>query len=700
MSQLTDTAEYVLDARYYLTNTQGDKEDWNTMCHRISDAIGNDDTERSDFYSLIYDLDFLPNSPCLMNAGTDIGQLSACFVLPVEDSMESIFESIKHGALIHKSGGGTGYNFSKLRSKSSLVNSTKGVASGPLSFISVFDSATDVIKQGGKRRGANMAVLRIDHPDIVEFIHAKEDQTKYNNFNFSIAITDEFMECVKNDTSFDLIEPSTNSVTESISAKDVFNQIVNLAWKNGEPGVIFIDRINEYNPTPHLGDIEATNPCGEQPLLPFEACNLGSINLSNFIKDDAIDYERLSHVVASSITFLDNVVDKNMFPIREIGIATKRTRKLGLGIMGLHDILIQLGIAYNSKLGRSVSANIMGFIKKIATDTSMKLASKLGSYSAYVNSGDDISLRNAALTSIQPTGTVSMIADCASGCEPYFSVVVRKHVMDGTDLMLVNKHFETVAKREGFFSDELMAKVISTGTVLGHDEIPENFQNIFRGAQEISPEDHVLMQATLQTNGVDAAISKTINLKNDATITDVYDIYMMGYDLACKGLTVYRDGSRDHQVLNTTNDTEVSALSKRELPDVLDAKRYRLKDTDGSSIYIIIGLDERKLPIEVFAKFPFDNRVDLSDKATSWVMTCRLVSLLLRYGVVLDEIIKQLERSSGNMFDLPAQLSKLFKLFLCDSGNHYRSICPDCQAELIHESGCDICKTCGYSKCI
>ncbi|MDK9709311.1 MAG: adenosylcobalamin-dependent ribonucleoside-diphosphate reductase [Desulforhopalus sp.] len=713
---LTTTAETVLARRYYLKDTDGNvTETWETLARRVANAVADVDRDkkyhkqlREDFFNMIYRLDFLPNSPCLMNAGTDLGQLSACFVLPVDDSMDGIFSAIRNGALVHKTGGGTGYSFSRLRSKNASVRSTQGVASGPLSFAAVFDAATETIKQGGKRRGANMGVLRIDHPDIMDFIVAKADQNRFNNFNFSVGITDVFMQAVEEDGDFDLIEPSTRQVVKRLSARMVFDKIIDLAWHNGEPGVLFIDTANRDNMTPQLGEFEATNPCGEQWLLPFESCNLGSINLANFVSKGAVDFDRLKKIVRIATVFLDNVIDCNRFPIPEIEEMTLKTRKIGMGIMGLHDMLIQLETPYADEKGRALASEVMRFIRDTAEERSSELATEKGPFPAY---NPEINTyrprRNAALTSIQPTGTVSMIADCASGCEPYFSIVMVKNVMDGDRLILVNKYFEKVAREEGFYSPELMSKVADSGTVMGHKEIPQRWQEIFRTAQDIVPEDHIKMQGCLQQSGVDSSISKTINLPANATREEVKLSYISGYKLGCKGLTVYRDGSRDNQVLNATeaHPKEKTAIVsergpvKQILPDTLNAKRYRVKDQYQKSVYIIVCFDENEKPMEVFAKFPFDNRVDLKDKSTMWTTTCRLVSLALRFNVPMDEIIKQLDRSSGHMLDLPAQLGKLFKSFLAGTQKGFSSICPECSGMLRFEEGCETCYECGYSKC-
>lgn len=1231
---LTNTAETVLQRRYYLKDNEGNCiEDWDKLCRRVARAVASVEPSKEKqeiwedvFYKHIYELDFLPNSPCLMNAGTDLGQLSACFVLPVEDSMDGIFTTIRNGALVHKSGGGTGYSFSRLRPKNSNVQSTQGVASGPLSFMQVFDSATEVIKQGGKRRGANMGVLRClagktkihtlngripinelvgkhpfvyccdpltkkihiaqatkifvsdtnremvrvhfdndtsidctldhrfllsngnymeaqnletgssimafskvivkhgkalrfvksigctngrseyehrvvakdillkpvdlahnvhhidgnslnnipdnlevisksehakrhdsnmelnrkkvavsrkgrtleevygkekadawkqkmreakngnlnhkvvkveyienadkvyditvpdwhnfvaeevfvhncDHPDVLDFIEAKKDQTQLTNFNLSVACTDIFMNAVVKDTTYDLIHPCTKEVVNTLSAKEVYNKIIDLAWHNGEPGIIFIDTANNSNPTPELGDFEAPNPCwtgdtkiwtsegpkrfdelaktgddilvltqndegylhykmmrnprktvsnvnivritfdngtsvtctpnhniylrsgvkvqasnllpgdsiaslyrhkanskgymrlsngietplehhvnvtiatgrrpyypeehchhidelkennhwsnleirpaeehnalnmlgednpmsgvwdernplfnldntgknnpryrndiddntlkelrnsgmtisaiaeqigcsaytvskrlgwvrpvvnhkvvsvevlkekldvyngtvddthryfvmcgkndailsancGEQFLLPYESCNLGSINLSKCVINDSIDWDYLSNLVNVVVRFLDNVIDCNKYPIPEIAEMTLKTRKLGLGIMGLHDMLIKLRVAYNSVDGRSIAAQVMSHIKQVAIEASHRIGVEKG----FIADGR---YRNAALTSIQPTGTVSMIADCASGCEPYFSIVTTKNVMDNDHFIMVNPLFERIAKEKGFYSDELMKKIADTGTVLGHKEILKPWQDIFRTAQDIAPLDHIDMQAELQANGVDSAISKTINLPNSATKESIAQLYIYAWSQKCKGLTIYRDGSRDNQVLTTGTTTiepsEKNNTSKATLPDVLDARRYKLKYSDDQAMYVIICFDENENPKEIFAKFPFDNRMDLNEKSTMWTTTCRLVSLALRCHVPIDEIIKQLDRSSGSMYDLPAQLGKLLKSFMAKTQQGFISECPECkQGSLVYEEGCEICKECGYSKC-
>lgn len=731
MTKLTDTAEAVLQRRYYI-----DGEDWSDLCSRVALAVAGaekDDATRKEyanrFYDIIHDLDFLPNSPCLMNAGTELGQLSACFVLPIEDTLAGIFDAVKNGALVNKTGGGTGYSFSRLRPKDASVCSTNGVASGPISFAQVFDTATDVIKQGGRRRGANMGVLRVDHPDILEFINCKRDKAKLTNFNLSVAVTDEFMEKVATGENYNLVDPSSGQVVDELNAKEVFDQIIDAAWDNGEPGVLFIDAANRANPTPWLGDFEATNPCGEQWLLPFESCNLGSINLGRFVAKVMgsvsgislmqVDWDRLEKVTRLAVRFLDNVVDVSKFPIPEITEATRKTRKLGLGIMGLHDMLIKLGIPYASENGRNTAADVMDFIRAIAGDEATILADEKGVCPAFKGE-TTIHARNAALTSIQPTGTVSMIANCSSGCEPWFALVNMKNVMDDDHFLMVNPLFEEAMRREGLYSEALMEAVAKKGSVVGIPGIPERLQELFRCAQDISVADHIAMQATLQNNGVDASISKTINMPSTATKEDVKKAYLEGWALGCKGLTVYRDGCRENQVLTAgvttcanggkesiagmvqecTVASPIQVPGKIELPDILRSRRYKVKDQDGSSIYIVICFTDDEYPVEVFAKFPYDNRVENSERSTMWATVCRLTSLSLRCGVPVEEVIKQLDRASGSMFDLPAQLSKLFKTFLTKTSHGYDAgSCPDCHGKVQFEEGCVICKSCGWSKC-
>ncbi len=558
----------VLERRYLRKNEEGKViESTAELFRRVARTIaeverkygkGDEDIKELEeqFYRMMVNLEFLPNSPTLMNAGTDLGQLSACFVLPIEDNMESIFNAVKNMALVQKSGGGTGFSFSRLRPKGDVVKSTGGVASGPLSFMRVFDVATDVIKQGGKRRGANMGILRVDHPDVLDFIVAKEKEGVLSNFNISVALTAKFMRAVEKDEDFELVNPRTRKPVKKIKARAIWNLLVTMAWKNGEPGIIFIDRINRYNPTPHVGTIESTNPCGEVPLLPFESCNLGSINLSKMVENGEINWDKLRKTVRLAVQFLDNVIDANRYPIPEIEKATKANRKIGLGVMGFADMLIKLGIPYSSVEAVEVAEKVMKFISDEARGKSVELGVEKGSFKNFKGSIWEKkgykSMRNATVTSIAPTGTISIISGCSSGIEPLFSICFIRNLAEslGRNLIEINPLFESIALKEGFYSEELIEKIANKLSIQNVEEIPKHVRRLFQTTFDIPPEQHIRIQAAFQRY-VDNSVSKTINFPPYATPNDVEKAYWLAYKLGCKGVTVYRYGSRKSQVITT-----------------------------------------------------------------------------------------------------------------------------------------------------
>lgn len=561
--ELTENALKVLHARYLLKDENGvvietPEQMFKRVAYNIAEAekLYKDDVSywAEKYYDLMTTLRFLPNSPALMNAGKSIGQLAACFVLPVEDSMKSIFDTLKNAALILQSGGGTGFSFSKLRPKADIVRSTGGIASGPVSFMKIYNTATEVIKQGGARRGANMGILRIDHPDILEFVRVKRKEGELTNFNISVAVTDAFMEALERDEEYKLLNPRSGEVVGSLRAKIVFNEIVESAWKTGDPGLIFIDRINRANPTPHIGQIESTNPCGEQPLLPFEACVLGSLNLSKYVKadergqkvEDRVDWDRLAEDIKTAVRFLDDAIDVNVYPLPEIERMHKGNRKIGLGVMGWADMLILLGIPYNHKKAFELARTVMRFIRDKSKEASADLAVKRGVFPNFKGSIYDApgmpKVRNATTTTIAPTGTLSTIADCSSGIEPIFAIAYKRLVLD-TELYEINKYFIKIAKERGFYSDELMKLVMKKGNLKGIKEIPGDVKKIFKTALEIPPEDHIEMQAAFQ-EFTDNAVSKTINLPNKATKEDVERAFILAYKKGVKGITVFRYGTK------------------------------------------------------------------------------------------------------------------------------------------------------------
>jgi ribonucleoside-diphosphate reductase alpha chain len=733
---LTDTALKVLEKRYLKKDKQGKvMETPEAMFRRVAHAIAaaeliynaKADTKavEDEFSRLMTNLEFLPNSPTLMNAGRELGQLSACFVLPVDDSMESIFDAVKYTALIHKSGGGTGFSFSRLRPEKDRVGSTGGVASGPVSFIKAFDTATDVIKQGGTRRGANMGILNIDHPDIMKFITAKEDKNALTNFNISVAMTADFMEAIKAGADYNLVNPRTKEVVGKLNAREVFDKIVEMAWKTGDPGIIFLDRINQDNPTKHLGWIESTNPCGEQPLLPYESCNLGSINLARMVRRTRgkaeLDYPKLAKTVATAVRFLDNVIDVNKFPLPQIEEATKRTRKIGLGVMGFADMLVMLGIPYDSEEALKVAEDVMTAIQKEATKTSVALGKERGAFPAFKGSTYDTPegprVRNATRTTIAPTGTLSMIAGCSSGIEPLFALSYTKTVLDGTPFVEVNPSFEEAAKKGGFSSEELMRKLAEGTHLRDIAGVPEEIKRLFVTAHEIKPEWHVRMQAAFQRS-TNNAVSKTINFPHEATREDVARAYMLAYEQGLKGITIYRDRSRESQVLTTGQKAKTEKAEEtvkrtpRKRPVETRATITKV-NTGCGSLYISVAYDDQGI-CEVFSTLGKSGAC----ASAQLEAICRLISLALRSGVEVAAIVKQLRgircpsiaweggKSVLSCADAIASVLEKHiggdaKPTMADYGlaKNMAGQCPECSNMLVYQEGCYICPACGYTKC-
>ncbi|MDD5005109.1 MAG: vitamin B12-dependent ribonucleotide reductase [Candidatus Omnitrophica bacterium] len=770
--KLSENAIKVLERRYLKKDKEGKIiESPSEIFRRVSDAIALADglygkneadiKQASDkFCHMMTSLEFMPNSPTLMNAGKALSQLSACFVLPIEDSMESIFDSIKATALIHKSGGGTGFSFSRLRPKASPVRTTGGVASGPVSFMKVFDAATQAVKQGGTRRGANMGILRVDHPDILEFISCKESDKEINNFNISVAITDDFMYKFKRQEDYDLIDPRTKAVIKRLNTKSVFDLIIKHAHKNGEPGVIFIDKINKDNPTPKLGAIESTNPCGEQPLLPYESCNLGSINLYRLVEENTqgefeFDWQRLGEVVRDAAHFLDNVIDVNKFPLPEIEANTKLTRKIGLGVMGWSSALARMGIPYNSQEAIDLAEKVMSFIQEEARKASIALAKERGPFPAYKESSLADKYpepqRNATLTTIAPTGTISIIAGpTSSGIEPIFAICYYRNVMDNDKLIEVDPVFEEIAKEKGFYSRQLMEKIADKGSIHDIAEIPEDVRKIFVTAHDVSPEWHIRMQGAFQKY-TDNAVSKTLNFPNKATIEDVAHVYLSAYELGCKGVTIYRDGSREEQVLNIINkqkDKEKEEVGKADMGKIIPRPRPEVivgtttkVSTGCGNLYVTINTDEEGKPFELFTQMGKAGGC----AASQLEAIGRLASLAFRSGIDIKSIIGQLRsircpspswEEGQRIFSCADAIARVIERRLSNTTNEvYESknkidtmpkvntsdeqsegnvqtqtqtrttsrnivgVCPDCSGALVHEEGCIKCYTCGFSKC-
>ena len=730
---LSPNAITVLEKRYLLRDETGKPvESAAALFRRVARTVAEPDRKygasegavealAEAFFDLMSERSFMPNSPTLMNAGRPLGQLSACFVLPVDDALSNgqagIYDTLRSMALVHQSGGGTGFSFSRLRPKNDIVRSTMGVASGPVSFMSLFDASTDVVKQGGTRRGANMGILRVDHPDILDFISCKDDITKITNFNISVAVTDAFMQAVEADEEYDLVHPNTRKVVGRLRARDVWEKIIHGAWRTGEPGVYFTDRANYYNPVPHLGSYEATNPCGEQPLLPYDVCNLGSINVGVFVKDGEIDWDGLRQVVHLCTHFLENVIDANNYPLPQITDLAHRIRRIGLGVMGLADAFIHLGVAYDSDEAVDLGRRIQAFIDEEGKRESERLATIRGVFPEWERSiwGPDEScargpngerirpmrkLRNCNVTTVAPTGTISIIASCSSGIEPLFAVAFMRN-QAGVLMPDVNEEFVAIARREGWYSEELMKRIAESGNIR-FPEVPARWQRVFVTANEIKPEWHIRMQAAFQENN-DSAISKTCNFANDASEAYVEEIYRLAYKLGCKGVTVYRDGSRDMQVLSTgsvakkvaeqatssgkaearsdlagmsgsaaeveaaradlhgelaelraenerlrrmVHELEAETLNrrqKRSRPELLRGTTRRI-ETPLGTLYVTITEDDRSQPFEVFMSLGKAGGALMADVEAMG----RLISLALRSGIPLKEIYRQIRGISSD----------------------------------------------------
>ncbi|MBM3898655.1 MAG: vitamin B12-dependent ribonucleotide reductase [Gemmatimonadetes bacterium] len=716
---LSQNARTVLDKRYLVKDKSGKSvETPEDMFWRVATTVAEPErrygaTEKQvekvarHFYELMTQRRFEPNSPTLMNAGRPLGQLSACFVLPVDDALSNghsgIYDTLRSMALIHQSGGGTGFSFSRIRAKGSMVRSTTGVASGPVSFMQLYDASTDAVKQGGTRRGANMGILRIDHPDVMEFITCKEDLTKITNFNISVAITSKFMEALKAGASYDIIDPISKAVVGQLDARQVWDKMIEGAWRTGEPGVFFIDEANRYNPVPHLGAYEATNPCGEQPLLAYDVCNLGSINVGYYVVDGEMDWKSFAKDIHLSTRMLDNIIDANKYPLPEIDALAKRIRRIGLGVMGFADALIRLGIQYDSPEGVEFGRKVMEFVDVEGKKESARLAEERGAFPEWERSiwGPDatcardeagqrirpeMKLRNCNVTTVAPTGTISIIAGCSSGLEPLFAVAFMRN-QAGVMMPDVNEDFVAIAKQEGWYSDALMERIAKTGSVQ-QSEVPAKWQRVFATANNITPEWHIRMQAAFQDH-CDSAISKTTNFAHTATREDVRAIYELAYEMKCKGVTVYRDGSRDGQVLSTGATADAAAkrdgakedaAAKRELaelkgqlaevtsdndrlkkllfdaeaenlqrrqkrsrPDILRSTAIR-KETPLGMMFVHITEDDKGQPFEVFINLGKAGGSAMADAEA----VGRLISLALRSGISIQQVHRQLRGISSD----------------------------------------------------
>lgn len=737
---LSPNARITYEKRYLIKDEKGNPTETPAdLLHRVATNIalieknyGKENKEikaiEKSFYKMMAEADFMPNSPTLMNAGRELQQLSACFVLPLEDSMEGIFTALKHMALVQKTGGGTGFAFDRLRPSNDLVRSTNGVASGPISFLKIFDAATEAVKQGGTRRGANMGSLIYNHPNILEFIVCKENEEEINNFNLSITVSDEFMRKAIGDDPdplYNLINPRTGEPycdpeTEApvqLDAREVFDLIVQKAWGKGDPGIIFIDQMNRFNPTPQIGKYETTNPCGEQPLLPYEACCLGSLNLGHFVNDKGkVDWNRLAGTVKNAVRFLDNVIDASNYVIPEIAkMHREGNRKIGLGIMGWHDMLVRMGLRYDSEEAINTAEVVMKFINQEARKESVVLADERGVFpnfkgSVYDNNKKSDRVRNATRTTIAPTGTISILAGASSGIEPYFSIAfTRKNILGGLDLPEVNPLFLEIAKKEGFYSEELIKEIAACGKIPDDADVPRKYKELFKTAMEIDFDWHVRHQAAFQRH-TDNAVSKTINLKQDATADDVKNAYISAWEAGCKGITIYRDSSRSKQVLNAGDGKDEDTLKPTKRPKTLSGHTTSIRTALGN-LFVTVNTADGK-PFELFAQIGKAG----SDVVAFTEAIARLISLALRCGVSIDEIVTQLEgiggaRSVGfgpnRIMSVPDAIGQaLRKLTLVESGDpvsngsHQLELCPDCgTCALIRAEGCLKCEACGFSEC-
>ena len=756
---ISENAMVVLKKRYLRKDAEGNVvETPAQMFRRVARAIAGVETLynpgadvarwEEEFYGVMASLEAVPNSPTLMNAGTGAGTLSACFVIGLDDSMEGIMDTAKEAALVQKFGGGTGFSLSNIRPKGASISTTHGNACGPVAVLRHLSSVSTLVTQGGKRDGANMAVMDVHHPDIMEFITCKQQEGLIHNFNISVGVSEEFMQAVEAGEEYQIRDPRTGQSVGTLNAPTVFDQMIEGAWLNGEPGTVFLDRINRDNPTIHLGPITATNPCGEQPLLPYESCNLGSINLSLFAihqgDQPSVDWPRLGRVVQTMVRFLDNVIDANRYSVPEIERVTKLTRKIGLGVMGFADMLVTMDIPYNSQEGRDLGHQVMRFIQEESDKASEQLGRERGNFPTYVGSTFERQgrpMRNACRLTVAPTGTISMIAGCSSGIEPLFALCYHKHnILGGQSLLYADANFERVAKEDEFYSEALMEYLADGGSIQARDDVPEWVKEVFVTAADISPQDHVRMQAAFQ-DSVDAAISKTINFPNSATREDVRTAYLLAWQLGCKGITVYRSGSRESEVLTTgaevASDVAVraaepfgpaeAALMPEERPAAVRGVTDRVRTGHGN-MYITVNSRDGH-PFEVFSNL---GKAGGCDSAQLEAIS-RLVSLALRSGIAAEQVTEQLRgitccpawddgtlvRSAPDAVALvlnrhaisseggasPAEGAYAVQggLFLKAAANGNGLVrqarCPDCQGFLVHQEGCEMCPDCGYNRC-